>query len=484
MELLWKEESIDALSGRLCEKIEVEGAIPLPEGKKCGSILASLCRLESFACTCRDEGVCIEGTVLVSLVCEEDGDIYAFDSRASFSHRHDEGASHARCCCVLSDPSVKLLNGTPQFSCVIEADLILLRHESLRLLSGIDGLPENDLQCRETSLQSSYRVSGETIKLRLREEIALPNISELLSASGELQLREEGTGEGELSGTLSLALLCRDSDGRIFESLEHVPFRSESGLISAGMETGECSLTELSVRSVGEEFGILVAEAQLSVEQYRLESRSCTLPLDAYSPSLPFICGFSELEAFSDAGCRRFRSSFEQTMSVPEGLPEIAAPIYSCAQPCVTSSAVENGRLYVEGILETRLVYRNASGSIYAFSDEIPFTADAPAPDCNITQLSLQALSCLSGTGRTLQAQFCLCFSACFYKTEKLRAVSSISECEKTPRSSGIVILFSGAGETLFDIAKRYNSTVDSIRALQPDISEPLEEGSRILMLV
>ena len=485
MELLWKEENITALAARVCASIELEGDIPLPEGRNCTALLATQSLLESCVCSCQQEGgIRIEGVVHLTLLCQDENGIFAFSSRASFSHLHGESASELRSCCALNAPNVKLCDGALHFDCSIDADLLLLKQDSIRVLQGIDGLPQNDLQCRNAVRSVYRRVQGETLRLRLREELAVPNIAEVLCAAGELQLRENASGEGALSGTLSLSLLCRDTQDRLFQSIEHVPFHTESGVFENGMETAVCTLSELSVRSVGEEFGILAAEAELCLEPFRLDSRRYELPVDAYAPSLPFMCNFSELCILGDAGTRAFRSSFDAQLQVPEGLPEIAAPIFCCAHPCVTDSRVENGRLYVEGILEVRAVYKSANGSCYAFTDEIPFAADDAAPGAQMQQLRVRALSRISGTGRAAQAQFCLCFSVSYYTCDTLRVVTGISECEKTPRAAGIVVLYAGAGETLFDIAKRYNVTVEALCALQSELKEPLEEGQRILMLV
>ncbi len=485
MELLFKEENIDVLSARSSAVIELEGDIPLPEGKSCTALLSAQCTLENESCRSMQEGgICIEGIVCLTLLCQDENGLYAFDSRAPFSHIHGENADEVRCCSALRAPSVKLQGGALHFSCTVEADLLLLRQETLRLLKGIEGLPEDDLQCRELSYAASRRIPGETLRLRLREEVAMPSIAEVLCAAGDLQLREYTAGENELSGSLSLALLCRDSKGRLFQSMEHVPFRSEEqsfGMDASGLS---CTLCDLSVRSVGEEFGILAAEAELLISPFRLETRSCTLPVDAYAPSFPFVCNFQDIKAFCDAGTRAWRSNLDAQLHVPEGLPEISAPLYSCVHPSVTACAVENGRLFVEGILETRVVYTSANGSFYAFTDEVPFTADTPAPASNLQQVRVRALSRVSGTGRAAQAQFCLCFTASFYSCEELHAVTGISECEKTPRAAGIVVLYAGAGETLFDIAKRYNVTSEALCALQGDLQEPLEEGKQILMLI
>lgn len=486
MELLWKEENICVLQKRESVRLDVEGEVPLPEGKHAQTLLAAKSTLESCTCTIQGEGVQLGGVVLLSLLCQDDAGLFAFSSRASFTQLYEADATDCRCCCCLSTPSVKLgeSDGALHFSCAIEADLLLLRNERVRALNGIDGLAQNDLQCRSRTLSSTRRVAGETQKMRLREEIASPNISEVIASLGHFQLRDSPPGEDARLGTLSLSLLLRDKDDHLFESIEHVPVRLDAERGSMDEKIGDCELSGLSVRSVGEEFGILSVEAELRISPYRHEKQSCVLPLDAYAPSIPFKCGFSELCAFSDVDTLRFSSSFDALLNVPEGLPEIAVPIFSCVQSAVTAAAVENGKLYVEGVLETRVVYKSANGSYYAFTDEVPFTAECAASEADLIQVDVRALSRVSGTGRSAQLQIILLFTASLCQSETLQVVSGISECEKTSRPSGIVVLFSGEGETLFDIAKEYNTTVDALRALEPSLQEPLTEGSPILMLV
>ena len=52
---------------------------------------------------------------------------------------------------------------------------------------------------------------------------------------------------------------------------------------------------------------------------------------------------------------------------------------------------------------------------------------------------------------------------------------------EETP--SGILLYFADAGETLFSVGKRFRLPLSAIRRMNPDLTEPLADGARIVML-
>lgn len=493
MELLWKEETVCALEGDMPFRVEAEGAVPLPEGKGCTALLSAHSALESSALSRTEAGGWkLEGTLLLTLLCEDGREAYAFYSRAAFSHA-PEGfaeADEGRLCCTLSAPEVKLGgDGTLHFHCAIEGNILFLRHRHARMLRGIDGLPGQDLQLRTEEVSQDLRMGAQSLQLRLREEAALPEAKEILACAGDVQLREHAADTGGVSGTLSLSLLYRDKGGALAQSLEHIPFRADAGENPAAeLRLGNPTLSALHVRSMGEEFGILAAEAELHVPRYRRERRSFSLSADAYAPSLPFACAFGELEALCEAGDLYFRTQTETAVQIPEGLPEAAVPVYSCIQPVVTAAAVEKaeGKLCVEGVAELRVVYKNAAGSFYSFSDEIPFTAETPAGAADIVQIRARGLSAVQGGGRKLQLQMLLCFSASLFEKKGLRFVNGVEECEAPQKPhSGLHILYAGAGERLFDAAKRANTTAEAIRALNPGLEgDVLEEGTQLIMLL
>ena len=61
--------------------------------------------------------------------------------------------------------------------------------------------------------------------------------------------------------------------------------------------------------------------------------------------------------------------------------------------------------------------------------------------------------------------------------------VTGLTECDPPSMAQGIVVYFAGAGETLYDVAKRFAIPRSALRAALGDAKEQLEEGQRLVFL-
>lgn len=505
MELLWKELELDRYLKSACLQIPVEGDIPLPEGRSCTAVLCLHAEVETWRCVCAEGTLRVTGSVRVALLCEDGATagteaagsdaVFAFVSRAEFTAAQSaEGASDAYCVCALREPAVRIADGRLTLRATVEAQLLLLDRQPLRTLADISGLPGNDLQCRDSLLKTVRRIPVCQTTLRLREEarLAAAEADAVMLALGDVQLQDiqcdPRAGTVGVEGLLSFTALLRSRAGRLSHSLQSVPFRETLEVDANGPLCADCRLQELYVRSVGEDFGILAVEATLLLTLYRQESAEVHFAADAYAPSCPFRCENMVFTAIREAGAAEIKHSFSQAVAVPEGMPEVAQVLYAACQGVITAYGVdaETGRLSVEGILESRIAYMSANGGRYAFAEETPFTLSGEAAG-DLALPELNVLLCAAGTGRSVELRFALHLRAALFETARCEAVVGIVECEAEKARPGLVICFAGAGETLYDIAKRYHITQAALQAANPALSEaalPLAEGQRVVMLL
>jgi LysM repeat protein len=54
---------------------------------------------------------------------------------------------------------------------------------------------------------------------------------------------------------------------------------------------------------------------------------------------------------------------------------------------------------------------------------------------------------------------------------------------EAPMRNQGITIYFADGGETTWDIAKRYTTTLDTVKKFNPEIGDIAEAGQKILIM-
>ncbi len=474
MELHWKDEVLQTLSGRELLSIPIEGDIPLPTGRSCTSLLGAQGDIGRCTTEC-GQTIRILGDIRVELLCEEGEETFSFLARSPFSHTHEASADEVRCACALCELAVSLLDGSIHFTAVVQLDLALLSTRTLRTL---DASPGMECLCRELSLSRRSVAARDTVDIR--EEIAAQGVAAVRAAFGAALLQDVSVSANvaTASGTLYLCLVSANDAGELCQSMQQAPFSVQLDCPLPASE-GQCELCALNVHAVGEGFGILAVEAQLSITLFASHAQSCVLPLDAYAPGMPFVCAQTPLCAVSDASMFHLRHSLSETLRIPESMPEAARVVCAFAQPTVTEAA----NACLTGILDVRVVYESASNTRYMFTEELPFSLNLPT-DAQIVLSRVTALPVCSGAGRTLQIAFTLCVQLCALRTVECSVVTGVEECAPKPSFSGVMVCFAGEGETLYDVAKRYDTTRAAIRAITPTLPDTLTEGQRVVMLL
>ncbi|MDO5110839.1 MAG: LysM domain-containing protein [Clostridia bacterium] len=474
MELHWKDEVLQTLTGRELLSIPIEGDIPLPTGRSCTSLLGAQGDIGRCTTEC-GETVRILGDIRVELLCEEGEETFSFLARSPFSHTYEGSADEVRCTCALSELAVSLLDGSIHFTAVVQLDLVLLATRTLRTLDASQGM---ECLCQDLSLSRRSVAVRDTVDIR--EEIAAQGVSAVRAAFGAALLQDISvvSGTATVSGTLYLSLLTANDAGELCQSMQQAPFCVELDCPQPVSE-GQCELCALNVHAVGEGFGILAVEAQLSLTLYAAHAQSVSLPLDAYAPGMPFVCAHTAFRAVSDASVFHLRHSLSETLRIPESMPEATRVLCAFAQPTVTEASDAT----LTGIIDVRVVYESASQTRYMFTEELPFTLGVPT-DAETLLSRVTALPVCGGAGRTLQIAFTLCVQLCAIRTIDTVAVTGVEECAPKPAFSGVMVCFAGEGETLYDIAKRYDTTRTAIRAISPALPDALSEGQRVVMLL
>ncbi len=476
MDLRWKDEVLQTLAGRALHEAPIEGDIPLPAGRSCTALLGAQGDMGRCTVEC-GESVRVMGEIRVELLCEDGEELFSFVARSPFSHTIEEKADDARAACALGELALSLQDGSIHFTAVVQLDLALLCTRTLRVLDASDGI-----ECLDRELRLSRRSVAARDTVDIREEIAAQGADAVRLAYGAALLQDVSVASGvaTVSGTLYLCLLTENDAGGLCQSMQQTPFSVQLDCQQPAAE-GECELCALQVHAVGEGFGILAVEARLALTLYAAHAQTFTLPLDAYVPGMPFIAARTSFCAVCDASALPLRHSLSETLRIPESMPEAARVLCAFAHATVTE-APENGAPLI-GIIDVRVVYESASGTRFMFTEALPFELAVPT-DADTVLARVTALPVCGGAGRTLQIAFTLCAQLCAIRTEETEVVTGVEECAPKPPFSGVMVCFAGEGESLYDIAKRYDTTRTALRSITPSLPDVLSEGQRVVMLL
>lgn len=492
MELMWNDLDASRVMGSTVSQALVEGSIPMPEGRSANEVLDATGGVEVTAAEVSEGKVALTGRVSVDLILTGADGVFAFSSSAVFRHNVAvEGAQAgmaANATAQLQSLDVALNNNAIMMHSMVDLSCRVDSAAQLRMLKGIRGV--DDLEVKELPLSISQKREVADENLRLREEIAAPNVETVLSAKAVAQLRDiksDGV-NADVEGTLNVNTLCADKDGRLTQMVQSFPF-SQTVEVDASTNalSGVVNVAAVNVRSIGEDFGILAVDAMLGVRLFEKRTINCALPLDAYSPNLPFHCMHEHARLFNYAGTVNTRYPMNETVSVPEGMVEVSRVVYCSGRPVVTSAVVSGGRLSVEGLLFCRVVYQSESGSLYAFTEDLPFLAEVPVSAADDAEAQVEAngiCTNATGSGRAVELSFAIQLCAELYELADANVVTGIAEAPPADVPHGIVVYFAGAGETLYDVAKRFNISRTKLLELNPIYSECLDEGQKLVMLL
>lgn len=209
---------------------------------------------------------------------------------------------------------------------------------------------------------------------------------------------------------------------------------------------------------------------------------------------------------FTDCGCELLYSDIEtteineridytailkETLQKGQGMPDIAGVYNVCAKPYITAAQLQNGKLAVSGrtIVYVLYVTENSERAVCNISGEIPFgymiecensvkgaqteiTAECSSISYAVTSPGAVEIRCgLKFSGKTL------------HKSTK-RVITDIKTAQLPPSEKGFAVCFTEKGETLWDIAKRYHVSEESICACNEGETAELCGGEKLIIPV
>lgn len=377
----------------------------------------------------------------------------------------------------------------------------------LELASDIRGL--SDIQILREPCKIKQVVSYNKDQYNIREQLEVspekPAIQKILKTDLKALLKEDKIIDGkvELSGVLGINVLYTASDEQ--NSINFVEFEvpfSQYIEAPAAERDMDC-VTEVNpgqfyVEAVENEEGVkklLTVEAVINVNTKIYKYTEEEVVVDAYSPSNVIEIGKDMVKMNEFIGKGRSNTIIKESISIGHGDPEIEQICYVNAIPVINETRILDDKVMVEGVLETDAIYMSSfSGEpMCSMNQQIPFRHFVDIPGLKlgmqcICKCSVDSLTFLPMNSQMIELRVVLGVSADAYKQTDKRLVDKIDEIEgitiDQSRIPAVTIYLVQKGDTLWSIAKRYNTTVDALVKLN-DIENPskVATGMQIMIL-
>lgn len=502
-EVLREELPLQRFVGEELGQAVVEGEIALPGGLReetsvlCAEAMAVLERSDV-----QTDRVTADGKVTFHVLYTQ-GDptlVSSLEATAEFSHPMEfTGAAPgmtAPVSLMVEHVEATAQGGRLHLMAILRVQARVFSDEPISVVTGVRGL--DGLMVRTDTLSGCQTVAQGAQDALVRDECelgAVLQITDTLYATAIATVQDVMGGEerATISGNILLEVTHRSRmPSRPLVITRHtIPFEETLSLVG---ENGDALCANAIVKDVavlsqeGQEEGArtLRAEVLLGLSAHATRQREVCLLLDAYTTQGSRL-------ALETQGVRRAlihkqvhtAESGKLTLLL-DGQPPARTPLRAALRPVITDLTRAGGKLTVEGMMETTLLYMTDESEVpRSYQTEEPFrmsfTCDLSLPESLV--LTPGNIEVIGVTSDRVEVKYILhvdCFDV------QLAGESLVTGVEEQPAEEaepGILMYFSQPGETLWDIAKRYRVSCDSLKRMNPDLSDDGDQQARRVIL-
>lgn len=403
-------------------------------------------------------------------------------------------------CSIINSRKLNL-KGIIDFICKIE-ELF-----DLELASDVRGLP--DIQILREPCKAKQVVSYNRDQYNITDKLIIspedPAIQRILKSNYKVLLKDDKISDGkvELSGLIGINVLYSgDDEENTIRYLEfEIPFNQYIEVPAAERNMDcvtEATPGQFYIEAVENDEGqkkILTVEAAINVSTKVYRDTEEEAVIDAYSPTNVIEMTKDTVKMNEFVGKGHSNTVLKESISIGHGDPEIEKVCYVNAVPVVNELKILDDRVMVEGVLETDAIYMSSfSGEpTCSLKDQVPFRHYVDIPGLRLgmqceVKCSIDSLTFSPMNSTMIEVRVVLGVSASAYKQTDKRIVNKIEEVEgitlDQSRIPAVTIYLVQKGDTLWSIAKRYNTTVDALVKLNA-IENPskITQGMQIMIL-
>lgn len=344
----------------------------------------------------------------------------------------------------------------------------------------------------------------------VREELKLPagnpDIAEILETTADIcrrEIRFSGS-QAQIRGEFKICVIYIGAgETPAIESAEFtVPF---SGSVEVPVSEGEnyyivrMKPTKVKAETSADENGeARNIDTEITVNAVIKSFGSSTEKVleDAYSLSAPLNIERTEADYIELCGRNRAQGSFRGTAVVEEGQPDIMQVVKVWGNLRNTGTEVKENSVVSTGTADVKVMYiaKDDERPLSVIETAIPFSQEIEIRGAEegmtadvVTEIEDISVSLLSE--REAEIRMVISFDTVVCENKKCSLICGIGESDEDDgwkNPAGAVIYTVKKGDTLWEIAKKYNTTVDDIMAINGEKIENKDmiyPGQRLLIL-
>lgn len=407
----------------------------------------------------------------------------------------------------LDDLNVSIINSR---KLAIRSLLALtVRAVDLDIIEGAEEVQgEEEIQVLRRPQHMTGLVVDKKDMIRLKEEVSIPankpNVSEVLWDNLSLRNPEVRLGHEkiEVKGVLLFFALYKGEEENIpFQNMEwELPFETElpcreceAGMIdNIHMNIGNCQL-DIKPDADGEQ-RMLALECSLDLDIRIYEEKEMNFIVDLYAPMRKWELEETEFQFENLIIHNNSRTRLNRAIQIQgKGAPLLQICHADGSVKIDDMEYTENG-IQVDGVLAITILYISGDDRypINSFSTMVPFshlieTPGLAAEDLYELSGSVEQLNAIMVDSNEIEVKAELSLDTIAFKKQKGKAVIGAKEQpfdeERFAELPGMVAYIVKKGDTLWQIAKEYDTTMQKLMSMNELDSDDIKSGDRLFIM-
>ena len=501
-EILREDLPLQRFVGEGLSQAVVEGEVALPGGLREETHVLSAEAMAVLDRSAVENGrVTADGKVTFHVLYTQ-GDptrVNVLEASAEFTHPTEvpgaAGGMTAPVSLMVEHVEAGAQGGRLHLMAILRVQCRVFTDEPVSVVTGIRGV--NGLMARTETL-SGVRTSARGAQdVLIRDECdlgAVLQITDTLYATAIATVQEVMGGEerATISGQVALEVAHTSAmPSRPLVITRHtIPFEETIALVGESGDSLCCSAVVKDVAVLSQEGAeegerTLRAEVLLGLSAHSSKQREMRLLLDAYTTQGDRL--EMGVQPISRAlGHRQVHTAESGKLTLLlDGLPPARTPLRATLRPVMTEWSRQGGKLNVAGMMETTLLYMtDGSDAPQSYQTEEPFrmsfACDLSLPESLV--LTPGNIEVIGVTSDRVEIKYILHLDCYDVQLEQNPLVTQVSAQPAEAPEPGILLCLSQPGETLWEIAKRYRVSPESLKRMNPDLQDGSATPQRVLL--
>lgn len=411
--------------------------------------------------------------------------------------------------CNITNLDYKLINDRKvSFRAILDVTSEVLAKESIEAVTTIDGLDEK--QMKVTNINVNKVACTKFDRFNIKDDIEIssgrPNIKEILDINFNIINKDIRTQleKINISGDIRACILYKsDEEDSIITYFEQdIPF---NGVIEVEGATDDMigdvhlDIQEKNVQILEDVDGeprLIGVDIYVGCNIKVSYEDEMNILEDAYALDKKINIE-KNMQSYPMLVCKnKNQASIKEVLKLDEECPPILQVLKVSGKPILDNIEILQDKIVAEGIVECKILYitNNDEYPMHCFTTIMPYSQAIDAKGANPKVVKVDINSYIEHIGvnmmsdKDVEVRCAINFDTCVIKEKEISFITDVVFEEVDEQFlnsiSSMIIYVVQSGDTLWDLAKKFNTTVDDIVELN-DIENPdlIYPGQKLLIL-